>query len=242
MTNYIRAMFCLSKPLRSGSCEALLSGLDSADCSYNRWILGRVVGSIDGYTRDIAHDEERVDDGAGAATRRQLSEWLASPGDLAITLGWRVIGVVHEARLMQMWPSEDSPVRVSLDVGEHVLFQSSQIVVHPSGIVFESFKRLVETVVVHAHPRIGVIDYEADLFCTDSGDHQYGSLASWGLYLPFVRLASWSPEDTGSLWALLDECIEIPDHGFLMFCGPLAANQAWTARHRRIDELLRRNL
>jgi hypothetical protein len=90
-------------------------------------------------------------------------------------------------------------------------------------------------VIRYVDPEIGIIDYEAELLCSEL---HTTPLADWGNYFPKRFLKLLSSKERKLLPQVVDEFLQIDNLGVLTFIHPLMANQAWSDRHAKLDKLI----
>lgn len=240
MTNYVRAQFCVEHPLRQNQFGRLLRALDRLGCACSDAEQSTVDGWLEPDNYLLAVKAPARVDRSFPFGWQQPAARLAAPGFARIALSWRVEGRQVQAGLEAWHGLSDSRGRISFNVGEAAFLEGAiEFAPGAKDHVFSAFKQIVVELVAHIRPLIGAIDYEADLLCETLS--QTRSLVSWGNFFSRAWLEWWSAEDVQTLCHAVDEWLEVDDLGVLTFIHPLAANQAWTARHQQVDALLRRN-
>jgi hypothetical protein len=161
---------------------------------------------------------------------------LAESG--VVNLTWRISNKILETRILHIWHKTTSQGMCSFDIEDSSFLQGGSINYNPGkDELFTVYKILLIDIIRQIDPVIGVIDYEADLLCSESDN---SALASWGNYFSAGWLNQWDSEAKKRLLQITDEFISIDTIGSLTFIHPLAANQAWTRRHKELEELIKR--
>ena len=222
MSNHVRADFCLSQ---TRDKEQLI-----------QWFLALEALGCHMLTPDAASD---------VAGFEQAVQQLLTPLYANIEFQWYINGQTYEARIMQIW-HPPKPIDISFDVAEEAFFGGygrSLIEYIPKNPddhnLFQRYKQLIMAAIQYLNPNIGLIDYEMDIVCGDTENRKFE--ASWGNYLAASALEQWDPNDLDLLKQTVDEAIWIDERGLLSFIHPLVANQAWTSRHFKVQELWERN-
>lgn len=150
---------------------------------------------------------------------------------------WTIRNKPQKARLFQLSQNHGGYSLVSFDIDEFLLLPESKISYRPdSDPLFAAYKTIIVDLIKQLKPRIGLIDYEADLLCTEIPSI---TLASWGNFFPYDFLKLWSLDERNMLTQLVDELIPIDEFGLLTFIHPLLANQAWSERHEQLERIIR---
>jgi len=239
-SNFVRACFCIPHGITADEFYALLDGLQEFDCTYNVSVRGQVSGFLLETGEQIVVTNASPYAASSSAELHRIAQWLAVPGYIDVTLGWRVEGVTYIARVLQNWPEAGRVRSVSFDVQEAAFFPGSALEFVPNrGVLFETYRRMIIELIRYLRPALGAIDYEADLLCNDM--RRARSFVSWGNYLADDLLDAWPDASRLAFMQLVDECYPLSQLGILTFLHPLRVNQAWTSRHEKIEALLREN-
>jgi hypothetical protein len=236
MANYVRAEFCVDGAISKSYYRSFLEELDQLDCKYNVWRTGKVVGALE-TGRQLLETNEQTVEKVASNTFRQLAEWLVTSRYLSIGLDWLVDGKLYLANVTKIKYSNRVGISFAID-DTAFLGQLVEYTPKDNDVAYDKLKDIIICIVSKMAPLIGVIDEEADLLCDVLT--QSVSLASWGNYFSNSLLTRWHQDDVEDLLRIVDEYTWINGSGLLTFIHPLAENQAWTARHKRMHILLER--
>jgi hypothetical protein len=129
------------------------------------------------------------------------------------------------------------------DVDEKLFLPGRKIAYSPGqDPIFIQYKNILSQIIRSINPKIGEIDYDADLICALLGNQYPYSIASWGNYFSSKWLNLLSLEIRNNLFDIVDEAIPVDDMGFITFIHPMEFNRAWSNRHKKLEEIIRGNM
>jgi hypothetical protein len=140
----------------------------------------------------------------------------------------------ENARLLQIiFPNNKTTL--SLDIEEETfLGRGIKFCPENNDPVFHKYKNMIVGFVKELKPKIGQIDFEADLICDD---FYANTIASWGNFLP-TELVEYMNKRKIEVDHLFDEVIDIDDLGLLTFIHPLMFNSKWSLRHEQLEDVI----
>jgi hypothetical protein len=148
-----------------------------------------------------------------------------------------------EARFLQIYFGVDKYSTLFFDVDENIFLPGRKNAYSPDqDPVYIQYKFILRQIVQSIKPKIGEIDYDADLICALLGNQYPYSIASWGNYFSSEWINLLSPESRNRLFDNVDEVIPIENIGFITFIHPMEANRAWSIRHKMLEEIIRENM
>jgi hypothetical protein len=224
MPNFVRACFCFDQPLKEEQFSSLLVDWTALSCRYKS-----------SKNEGIVKDENKK------AEIRLLAQQFIRPLYSSIELNWTVLNQAFRAEFSQIWHSDRNVRRIIFSVEEKAFFHTDALEVYPEeNGIFSFYKELIIQFLQHLKPVIGMLDFEADLDCDRLIEKQ--SFASWGNYFSTHVIQYWDAKNREFLPKIVDSFIHLPDLGVLTFIQPLAQNQAWTHRHAKLEELIKKNM
>lgn len=230
MSNFVRAIFCITEPTEMYTYGLLLNLLEEMNC---RYILTKGDTSIDYPVFDATQMVKDAD------LTNHLGSLMSSPGFIKFNFEWTVNNRSIAVELIQFWKNYRAPKTLSFCVSEELFLDRSEISYYPQkGDAFLEYKSILSTVITCMNPFWGVIDYEADWLCVPTSHEKY--TAGWGNYISYQFSNQWSLNDVNELKASVSEMTLVDDKGTLIFIHPLMANQAWTLQHDKVSELFSR--
>ena len=239
--NSIRCCLCTSKQPSSKDCFDLLMALDAAGCRYNVGISGRVVGYMPSTDQDLRIVEPTLDTHPNQQKLSLLADWMTKTQYLLIDCGWHTTNGIYESVLALLHlPIEDECVRFTYSVPDTVFLPGIQNSPDGTTPCFAEFKHIIVKLIEFLKPTAAVIDYEADLLCEELSDA--ASRVGWGSFVPISIFNDLSDWDQQTLLNLADDCTNVGDRGYLLFINPLTANEARTAKHDELEQLINRLL
>lgn len=239
MSNYIRACFCTSRNVQFSQWYNLLVGLTRQNCTFNCDLPGEVSGYLFQHEQTITVHEAQRDPLPDLRRLIPIAEWLSEPGYLTVNFGWDLGEQVIHTTLLQAWIDIHKSRAISLNVDDSVFLSATELAYTPNrDPKFDKYKMLIQQVISHLQPDIGMIDYEADLLCESLNTHD--SIVGWGNFFSTQVLSAWAREDIAQLHQIVDEYISFDTVGLLTFIHPLQFNQAWTGKHEAVHQLLQR--
>lgn len=138
------------------------------------------------------------------------------------SLVWEMPDVNVMARLIQI-PHDFAPSMISLDVDASFWLPGGRISYDPArDAYFKTYTRLLLDLINYVKPYIGLVDYDADLLCTDLPSN---SFRAWGNYLSSQFLSSWTPQEIKEIERLVDEYHPADQHGILTYIHPLGYSE-----------------
>jgi len=156
-------------------------------------------------------------------------------------LEWSLSGIKYAARFRQAYFRNADCSIFTFALDSAIFLPRDKIVYSPIGDPkFLIFKDILSQLIIDLKPTIGVIDYEADLICSELKTEFKGTIASWGNYFPIKWIDSLTNDVKQNLLSAVDETLAIPNIGLLTFIHPLKANQAWGCKHERLEDIIRR--
>jgi hypothetical protein len=157
-------------------------------------------------------------------------------------LNWTFGGESWAASFIQINYRSNSYSTFTFDLDAESFLPKGRIAYHP-GIdpKFAQYKNLLIQIIQLIYPRFGEIDYEADLICSELGDQYPYNIASWGNYFPSFWINGLDLEVKNKLFDIVDEIIPIDNLGFITFIHPMEANRAWSNRHKRLEDIIKKH-
>jgi hypothetical protein len=148
---------------------------------------------------------------------------------------WKPFEQEWKMRLFQLSLAGKSSSMVSLDVEDGLFLKDGEVNYFPQNEpLFIAYRSLLRDFIGQIMPFIGVIDWDADLACSNL---QSTSFATWGNYLSYDFLGIWNRKDTELIEEMTDEIIKVNNNGILTFNHPLGYGDA-TENHSKYWALI----
>jgi hypothetical protein len=154
---------------------------------------------------------------------------------------WCLFDIKYAARFRQVHFRNAGCTTFAFDLVSNYFLPVDKTLYSPNGDPkFFYYKELLVQLLSDLNPKIGVIDFDADLICSELKTGFQGTIASWGNYFPLQWINSLPDEVKRNLLSVVDESLEVNGMGLLTFIHPLKANQGWGSKHEQLDEIIKR--
>jgi hypothetical protein len=232
--NYIRAEFCIYRPVDSRELYELLEAIQKLGCRYKS------------YTASPIWWEDPPDAGQPISSNSEVGSWglaeafvKSSYADVQFNLN---VGEDSYQVYLGYRNRENRWIHLSLNFEDQIFLPglTYEFTPAPDDESFMRFKRLLVELIQHTRPEIGMVGYDADLLCEDL--EYSGSVVHWGNYFPFPFLNRLSEQSRQLLLSTVSEYHKVESLGILTFIHPLIypahTNQEWMGRIQRVHELI----